>query len=426
MKKITGIVLGVFAVAFVAAILFLYLRKQQARDQLVHTRSAALLTIHVDDLLLDNFWTLISASSADTSASESPSKTVWKQLWQAGLELPAQIIFFSLPEDPYTYYSLQKINDAKKWASVGWRQDDDSPGMQTDPKIRHFHSGKYISGVDNGSDVLFRIGYAEGQGPDDLEEMLSKTSDWKSIKDMSSFATQHSAEHINYYNTDGVFSLHAYITNTATTINGQWKKEQQGSSPLLQREINSDNAAFMLWSNLPLREMPLLSDLLKRFFPDQGSTIIDMAPGYFDILVSKEQVRQQDTIVSYDYDENFNSVEKKELQDKHVPLMEIAWKAGNGPTEALPNKMFYHWYRHQQDELLILSTRQESKKTGRMRPAKELLQLAVEMENWPEQWNVPFFEKLQRQQVKALIHAKPETDGLIKIKGEISYNELIQ
>src|SRR5690606_15547392 len=113
MKRTLWIIAMVLVIA-AGTIVALYLfRKNKALKQHIHPQSQAVVSIAVDDLLLDN---MSSVFTQRTDSTPSASRSLALENWtNAGIYIPAQIHFFSLKDHPLTFYTIQKITSPTKW-----------------------------------------------------------------------------------------------------------------------------------------------------------------------------------------------------------------------------------------------------------------------------------------------------------------------
>src|SRR5690606_19281066 len=115
MKRTLWIIAMVLVIA-AGTIVALYLfRKNKALKQYIHPQSHAVVSIAVDDLLLDN---ISSVFTQRTDSTPSASGFLTFENWtNAGIYIPAHIHFFSLKDHPLTFYTIQKITSPEKWSS---------------------------------------------------------------------------------------------------------------------------------------------------------------------------------------------------------------------------------------------------------------------------------------------------------------------
>src|SRR5690606_6431867 len=141
-----------------------------------------------------------------------------------------------------------------------------------------------------------------------------------------------------------------------------------------------------------------------------------------DLFISTDITTQQDTIITYDYDADFNSVEKKEIQEIHVPVIENVWKGDTQLAAALPEKLLYRFYKDVQDSLIILSTKKDPEFTPLFVSAASPFHLTVDFRNLPSSWN-NMLHPLQEQAFQIAVETSIIEKKTLGITGSIRYAE---
>ncbi len=423
MKKAIGIVLSILAAICVAAMVFYYVRAYRAEQQYVHSNSAAILAVAVDDLLVDNLRSLVSARSQKQSTKDSTTIAFLRDIWQAGVDIPARIYLYSLAEDPHTFYSVQKINDQAQW-HIFLRKY--TPDMEAPEEGIAIQLTKNIAMLRSGDRILFRFSLKDSSSSSFTAEALQQDDNWIKIRQLNAVKKLPKLDHVSYWTLNNKISLRAHIHHDNTEILGSWQVDKvlpQGRHEV--RTFTQDNVALLFWSQLPISSMPSVPQTLSKFSSAINDTAYDK-PRYMDLLICQQTVSQQDTIITYDYDENFNSIEKSTIQDIQVPLIESVWQSDSAFAQQLPDKMFYKLHKYQRDKVIILSTQDHLANAPTFEKNRDayLFMLRLNFANWPESWSFGPFKFLQMRQVKAIVSAIAENTHQMEIKGKICYSSL--
>src|SRR5690606_40071303 len=106
---------------------------------------------------------------------------------------------------------------------------------------------------------------------------------------------------------------------------------------------NSDTSIVFNWlqSSLHITEKSSILKTLSIFSTIEPDRCAANTYSYTDLLVSSESTLQHDTVIMYDYDINFNRIEKTEIQEITVPIIENTWKGNQQFATSLPTKLFY-------------------------------------------------------------------------------------
>src|SRR5690606_12065089 len=138
-------------------------------------------------------------------------------------------------------------------------------------------------------------------------------------------------------------------------LSGSWNLDSAIPTLSRQRILAEDDAFIALWSNLPLRETPFIPHSLPSFSDLDPKTLALQTFDYVDVLVRSGTTAQHDSIISYEYDEDFSSTEKIEIQESSVLVIVGVWKGGMPLAAALPGALYYQFNKYITDSLIRLS-----------------------------------------------------------------------
>ncbi|MBC6109858.1 hypothetical protein ACFOG5_08225 [Pedobacter fastidiosus] len=317
MKKFLIISATIVVLLLISYFAFFKYREIQSNNVLIPANTNAVIKISVDGL----FKTLAISYLKHPKEYAGSGKKDFKQKIEdlkTGLEIPANIYFYGLKgKDKSTFFSTFKISD-----SVAFQKFAESKLSSKLTKIEH----NFYQSTDSTLTILFdnkKVAFAFAPKKDAsvsiLRDLLNqkntvkigetKFADLTDISDHLCFQNEQSLSKMNF--TDGKVDF------TSEFIS---KIIEPALKP--QHRILSSESTISFWINAkykadstkkePAIESPALStNTLKSFYKD-----------YIDIewLSSTKQV---DTVVGYEYNDNFERVEKKILQDNMVPNISI-------------------------------------------------------------------------------------------------------
>lgn len=426
MKKILGIVLGIFAATIVAAILFYQIRKNKSMDQYVYKDSKSILAVAVDDLLIDHIGEFLRTRKDDSTATAKTKPSVWKDLWNAGVHIPAHIFLINLSDEPQAFYSMLTISNPDAWKRFLLRYAADSASVED-----RYGEGlpikinAYISVWSVDKQLYIRVSNETEAAEKPFPAAIADKSNWIIIDETPAFDPALLKSHLSYWTSDNNLQLRATVGENRTQIAGMWKPAHSANSSAGLRSLALDSSALVFRSALPTLNAQIAQTILNRFSEQENTNLIADDIDYIDVQVHNKLVVQEDSIISYDYDENFNTVEKIAVQQTNVPLIESVWKGTSALHKQLPEKLFYIFNRAAQDSLVLLSTATSPSASNlSFTPSDTVVQVDVDFTQWPSTWALGPFKTLQNQSVKLKTEMTRDSSAYIKISGHIIYPEI--
>ncbi|GHE32824.1 hypothetical protein [Sphingobacterium griseoflavum] len=424
MGRLVKIVLGVFGAIIAVGIAIYCSRDYRSKRQLVHRDSVSILAIALDDLFIDNIYSIFSDKLIPHKRSDSTSSALMKNIWNAGLAIPAHMFFFNLPEDPTTYYSLQSVKDHARWDKFLARH----AMQQHTGEGRGFAKiNQFISVFTVEEHVLIQVSPQDSINRKWRAADLTQEKNWLPIRQLHPQQKLPELDHISFWKVNEELSLHAHLSRTKATIFGKWPLHEKlpvGKNRV--RVFTETDAPVAFWSRYPLMVLPSLRHSLANLLNLNVENLQSHKLPYLDLLVHKSTVQQQDTIISYDYDEDFQSVETTHIQSIEVPHIASFWQIDDTLARSLPQNMFYKLYKYPQAGGTLLSTLDHAVK----RPAFEeipngnVLMLQLDFNTWPTSWSFNHLNTLKRWQVQVNVKAKTADSNSLQIEGEVCYAPL--
>ncbi|PWS31292.1 hypothetical protein [Pedobacter paludis] len=317
MKKFLIISATIIVLLLISYFAFFKYREIQSNNVSIPTGTNAVIKINVDGL----FKTLAISYLKHPKEYARPDQKDLKQKIEdlkTGLEIPANVYFYGLRgKDKSTFFSTFKISD-----SVAFQKFVDGKLSSRLIKIEH----NFYQSTDSTLTILFdnkKVAFAFAPKKDAsiavLRDLLiqkntvkigdTKFEDLTDISDHLCFQNEQSLSKMNF--TDGKIDFSSEFIN---------KLIEPALKP--RHRILSSESTVSFWINAkfkadsikkePAVESPVIStNTLKSFYKD-----------YIDIEWLNS-IKQVDTIVGYEYNDNFERVEKKVLQDNIVPNISI-------------------------------------------------------------------------------------------------------
>lgn len=415
-----GILLVIAAVSIVGAYL---LRTKETLNQYVHPDSQALVSVSVDNIMLDHIGQFFKRRS-EFPKGQDPEGLNLESLWSAGIHIPAQIHFFTLSDDPLALFTIQRIENLKKWENfIGQYKVDSIYKIDNSRELSIVHFSPSVSTLYNDQQVLFRFGFSNQNSLNALKGIWADKEQWTLIRDFNLHPIKASDAHISYQHTDGMFQLLANISKGHIELSGNWQLTNHVSTDFQARKPDMTSPFLSFWSSLPLSQTPLITGFLSDFSGVDETALTDHAQDYVDLFVYQHTTFQKDTVVVYDYDEDFNSIEKKEIQETPVPIVRSVWKGDEQLLRILPDKMFYRFNKTRTDSLLLLSTEENGEFAPGFVATDIPFHIQLDFSQIPSFWLTEQFRSFQEREIKVDIGTSVLNSNTLGIKGEIRYKE---
>lgn len=356
-RKAIYVVLAILICIALFFAVFQIIRKNTANKQLVSRHSTAIMKIAIDDLIIDIVKNGISNSTY--YKNRQSSTTMFDADWSSALYVPASMYFFTVDDTYQTLYSYQKIKNEK----ILIETISDALGLDSTAFDRNGKqwSGRSIDGkihfVADEEHVLIRLNYTPVDDASDMQEIWRNRADnmqpvtaLEGIKDVdmkgdvvyTNLNTKDTYV-VNFEN--GLVHASAKIYSSLIQANNNNKVHKMNSDAILNAYLNVDIVPVVSQYSSFIDRYPVLKDVLNH-----------CSAGYAAILWKKGDVIQRDTIITYDYDDNFEMVEKESLQEVEVPNWIIMLKGGKDLYSKLPDKMVYKFEKKIDNDYVILST----------------------------------------------------------------------
>ena len=407
----------------------------------VHTEAESVLKIGIHDIkktLLSDilsspgyYWknAKFSETKKEKDTLEEPSK---------GIDLqPYSMVFYTMKNYPNTYFSTLKINDSKAFE------------VYISKYFKKINSvieeGKYKYAIDKKSKLVFawtsdKLAIALSLDPS--FEKCKPVFDDVLLNDKLIYDTSNSYlkrlissdNHITYLKEDNEMTIN--FLDGKAIISGLWhtKTPNKFKSEISYIAVPEASLLCYLDANFEDEEnRKLVSKALENisFFEKNNletTSLIEEINGVISVWVKGTTI-QSDTIITYEYDDNFEKVETKSLQEKKVPIVSMSIGSNkkinnfleqqgaleNGILTAIP---YYTFYAQEDSLNSIFSTIKQNRilesKTG-----SYFFNLAIDFENLQKDLAIPKGEKVTAILKSLRINARQDAENEVVIKGKL-------
>ncbi|SMG27664.1 hypothetical protein [Sphingobacterium psychroaquaticum] len=405
------------AVLFTIGWGFYLVRKYQANKQFVSTQSTTILSVAVDDLLLDNVSSLLKKKKSQVSDTTSKRNWLKDFFWNSGLKIPSRLFFFSLPQEQDNLFAILSVSNYETCLSFFVNHYPKQIELIDKEKgLMAVKLHKYCHILFNKEFLALGVSTAEPELKQSLAALLDKPQSWQTAVSKATEIGFTFDKHVTLNRLDQTLAIGIDIRENKATITGNWLLSQQQPTKKMIRQLQPTTDVLTFWSTLPFEETPLLARISALAL---GNETASMKADYIDIQVSPQSTTQQDTIISYGYDDNFNSIETSEIRTLTVPKVSYTWRGTIKNKVQLPSKFFYNFYRTEVDNYEINSTSRDSEQQQFISTESPIF-LAVDFGRWPNSWSMGLFETWKASRLKVHIDSRIKEGRTLTINGHAS------
>lgn len=421
MKRITIIICSLLLLLLTVIWVTYTIRKNRIEKQYVSKTSTGILSIAVDDLLLDNISQLFSFDTTSTGI-EGGDGLIKKIIWNAGISIPARVFLFSTDTQKSQFYGILAVSNYDDCFSFFANQYPKAINF-VDKKqgLVSVAIDKHIKVLFDRTHLIYTLGLDNNTDFTELQSLLNSRDSWVQIGSFKGFEHALTKKHIVYALKDKSLMVEATVKKHKTDISGQWMLSESIEQNLQVRKIDTTNQIVTLWSLLPLNDIPVLSHVMSKYTGLDQEQLKKNYTNYLDLQIKTDSVIQKDTSIAYAYDDDFNAIEEIKVQEITVPHITHTWKY-NAPLEAsLPSKMFYQFHKTHIDTYLFNTTSELSPDRIQNERTQNPFYCFIDFAVWPAKWSIYPFNKLKEKNVKAKVITTLLDKKTLAIKGEITY-----
>ncbi|WP_270087618.1 acyl carrier protein [Sphingobacterium sp. SYP-B4668] len=360
MKRILMWMLTVIGILVLGCWAYLSYRESDSKHGLVHAQSHAVIEVSIDGMLgaiARN--AMLNPGTYYKGRRSIESDSAGLGIAQSGWDFPANVFLFSLEEMPHRFFSVQSIGNSKQFTQyIKQRFSKSNDTLIQGQKLQYGLSedSRFAVLFDEQQFVL-SLGVDQKLHWEIMANWLAGNE--KALVEVSSLSLdgfKNGKSDITYLNMVDQTRL------AVTFRNGRIDFEGDVISPSIigvrdatARQLDTTSVLYG-WLNADLR--PLFkgySETLLKYDVNADS-LAKYYGGYVDVQWKSDLVKQIDTIVTYDLDENFEMTEKMERREVEVPHLNLVVKASPHIAGYLPEKMFYKFKKSVSGDLIALNT----------------------------------------------------------------------
>ena len=420
MKKIAVLLFSLLLLLIISLAGIFYWRKHQAQQQYVSKQSTAILAIGIDDYVVDNLYSFLQPSKAGKKTTEKPKA---KDLFfKSGIAIPSRLFLFTTATQPNQLFGHLSINNYEK-AQVFFKEnfkDKLSHDESNDAPIA-IRFNAHVVALLTKTDFLIMLSQTANPSTEALQAFLTAKNDLVEVQSLTNLNPALFKAHIAFSSLTNDFSLAASVKDHQLQLSGEWKLKQALTKPLQARSMDSSQTALSFWNNLPLAEAPLLSNLLSSFTGMDTEALTKHYANYIDVEVLGSPTQQTDTIINYSYDDDFNATEEVEVRQVEVPKITMVWNNQKGISPLLPDRMFYNFYKKEENSFASYSTFAAGHDSVEMHPTAAALALKIDFQKWPKTWTIGFMETFKEHGAQLHLQARQINDKKLAWKGHAKW-----
>ncbi len=330
-KRALAILIGLLLLVAAAAWGYWTYRQHRSYQTPIPIEAKSVIRISVDALSVDLAWNVLwNRSYYQGKAHEKPMEFNRETLSQTGISVPANVFLYQLDSaatdaSPALYFGSVPLADTAEFSN--WLTKQSTLIVQRDT-LGKFAYSDHVLAVYDANNVFFAV------SPQKIASTLPvirkkidalMTSDaWSAVSESPFRDIQKSSGHIvirgeqeaaiKFKKGRILFSFTHTLENPPTSGVIEPRFPESNTASLWIAGIPS----FLAGKPIEIGPYTLLGDSLLEHY--QGNLIAEW----------KGTVKQQDTVISYDYDEDFTMHEREELVEKSVPEVYLSIAADDG------------------------------------------------------------------------------------------------
>ena len=422
--------------------MYSFFQKKAVLKGVVHTEAESVIKIGIHDikktLLLD---ILSSPKYYWKNAKIARSKKEKDTIKDSGKGIDPQtysIVFYTMKNHQNTYFSTLKIDDSEAFEIyiLDYFKNINVP----------IETSEYKYAIDKKSKLVLAWTADKLAIAFHLEPSFDKCKavfDDVLLKDMLMYDTNNSylkrlissENHLTYLKNDSEISIN--FLDGKAILSGVWftKNPNQFKTEI---RYTADPNASLLWyfdGNFENEEnRKWASTVMESFsFFEKNNLNPTLLTAQMNGMMSvsvKGTTIQSDTIITYEYDENFEKVETKSIQEKKAPIIVLNLGSNtnlntylkeqgalaNGILMALPYYSFYA----QEDSINSIFSTSKHHSILKSKTGSYFFNLEVDFENLQKDLSIPKAEKVIEIVESLRINARQEAENTVVLKGKLS------
>lgn len=371
-KRIFIIVTGLIAAIAIGLFTYKQIRMSKAKDSLIPAETKALIQVNVDGLVTELMGNALSNPNTYFFGDRDSTGRRRAKVWETGLNIPAMIFFFSEKADADQYYSVQEVKDLKRFKRFVKDQlhiDLDSNSSAVEGGYSYYQQKK-LAILMNEKEIVFSIGRDSVDQSAKLKGLLqADRTTWLNALAWSKTHTEEQEADVLWSNADkNWFSFD--FQNGSVHVDGLVKSDKWRFPDVARQLKPEPNAVLSAYLDADLSSWIQSQDSLLKKLDLPVDSVHKYYGGYVDINWLDKDVLQQESVISYEYDDNFEMKEVEQIQDVEAPNLLLRLKGSPHLLSYLPEKLFYTFQKSNQGDLLSLYTGEKGTEAATFAKAK--------------------------------------------------------
>lgn len=431
MKKFLKITAAIVILLLICYFGFFKLRQIQANNVSIPASANAVLKINVDGL----YQTLaVSYVKHPDQYSGSDKKGIKEKIddLNMGLKIPANIYIYTLKDKAKTtLFSSFEITDTLAFNQF-ISKNDFLKLIKIDPGF--FESkDSTLCILFNKTTVAFAFSPGKEKVKSALKEILSQKNTVK-IGDSKFNDLVALSDHVSFQNVENLSKIN--FTDGKINFSNEFINKLIDPAPQPQHRVLNTESTISMWLNGKFK-----TDLTKKNQTASPSFLskyyfLRFYKNYIDFEWTNT-VKQADTVIGYDYNDDFERVEKKTILDRKIPSISINMNANkpelsdylkssnalDQPTGKISRTIFplYQLYFKDNDDNIQFSTLQNAKFDLKRESSDDFFYLKVDFNKLTQQVPMPIIANKLKTFSKLEVRAKSIGKDKIKLESELLF-----
>jgi len=428
--KITAAILVSLLIFFVAV--FKY-RQYQANQISIPGNVTAVLKVSVDEVLKTLAANMISNPGFYLKSSDNQKTSIKKNKLASGVQIPASIYFYAIQNQPatavFSRFDLKSYPDFETFLTATLRL-----------KISRRQQGINIATSSLGNVVICynteaaaMVVSGEVVNFDAVLIDVLKQNKFVKLQESRFNAIKASTHHIAYRDNKNSFS--------ADFVTGAINFDADLSTPVIVPAANPKHSTFNNESTASIWMDAAFATTLNKTYRFKNTTIerdslLKYYHGYMDFEWTNS-TSQTDSIITYEYNDDFEKIEKVSLQKKEIPNFTINVAADakglrsylsrqkmiNLDSGTVDKSIFplYKTFIGGNNQDLLLGTNSDLKINPRKETSKDFLALNVNFSKLNAQLNLPVASRYLKSLKRLALRGTAVRTNAIQLNGNLTF-----
>lgn len=396
---------------------YLYYRQKQSYQQYIPGKTSALFRINVDGMLCSIIGNAVLNPSyyfrSEKEANERNSA-----LKNMGIRIPANIFFFSVEPYEETFFSVFKISNLNEF--------------------KQYIKGTFKATIATTDSVVFKGASADGRlcfmftkEQVALSVSASKTKPFHILNNLIQKHDLISVENSPFYPAIKAEDELVYVSK-GTIVKAKFEKGAfslkgdirtvliKGVGSLYPKQFES-NSLIKFWLAADINSLLSQQKTLVEKYSVPVDTLLRYYGSYMDLEWKRALIAQEDTVITYDYNDNFEKVERKTIRKERVPEIYLSLQASPHLINYLPKQFFYKFSAKSRSGRLFIGTGLNNSLEHMNNLSKNFFYLFVDFQGLRNQAKYPLLQKYLRNADIMEIQGRKLGRGEIRIEGTLFF-----